>query len=183
MMKSSIVCLLIIICCYAIFSPMVKGASVGNGSIISPAAGQLEDYGINGMQPSNLGTEYSTRHYHQGNYSGIGGSFLETTSPTSESTPATQSATPTATPTSAIQFHLPKLDSGFSDLNTSPALQSFTSASPALPRASEVNGLMNQSPSFPSDSSHLGLETLPSFNKQSSLIDKLQFSNFDSLRQ
>ncbi len=50
-MKSSIVCLLIILCCYVTFPPMVQGNSVGNGSIISPAAGQLENYGINGMQP------------------------------------------------------------------------------------------------------------------------------------
>ncbi len=168
---------LIIILCYLIVIPMAAASGVGNGSTIGPSAGQLENYGINGMQSGGSETGYATRHYYRGNYSGIGGSFLQTTSPTSESTPAIQPATLSPTSTSAMQFRLPKLDSVYLD-EKSPALQSFTIQSPAI-SPSAAGSPMNEISAFRAGTSNASVEAMPSFNRQQSVMDKMQFSNFD----
>jgi hypothetical protein len=149
--------------------------TVGNGTIIAPAAGARESYGIN--SPPEIGgsaSAFPTRHYGRGNNSGIGGSFIGTTSPTSESSPAQAQAS--YVPAKTVQFHLPKLDSGFNETTSSPALERLTPAMPSMPRSSALNNPI-ATPSFAGDSNN-ALERLPSFSRQPSAIDKLQFDQF-----
>ena len=166
-MRTAIVLLTWFIC-----ASSVSAQTVGNGSSIAPSAGQRESYGINVTQSDGAQTAFSTRHYNRGNDSGIGGSFIGTSSPTSESSPALPAPAPIQT--SPMQFRLPKLESAFSQATTNPALQPFTPALPSLPRSTALTGPLTR-PLWQS-----GIENLPSFNKQPSLLDKMQFGNFDS---
>jgi len=166
--------------CYSISSASSQTSSVGNGSSIGPSAGQLENYGINGLQSVRAESAFPTRHYRlQG--TGIGSSFIGTTSPTSESTPATKSVAPLPARVAAPQFRLPKLDSTFPDTNN-PAMQTFTPAVPRQPHTSALSSHVYKSTSFDSNSFGLGLETLPSFASGRSMTDQMQFDSFNSFR-
>jgi hypothetical protein len=142
--------------------------TVGNGSVIAPAAGAREPYGINNAPPT---PEFLTRQFKRGQFSGIGESFLQTTSPTSESSPAR--AVPVRAPAiSTSQFRLPKVESAFPEFRLSPALGENTTTfsklkieSPAAPAP--------EAPSFvaPSQST----EYIPSFNKKPSISDQIEF--------
>jgi len=155
--------------------------TVGNGSSIAPSAGQREAYGINEIQENQSETAFATRHFKRGNDTGIGGSFIGTTSPTSESSPAQQSPAPQSA--AAMQFRLPKLESAFSTAPSNPALQSFTPALPSLPERSALTNPMMRPKLFDSEFSRSGLESLPSFSRRPSLFDKMQFGKFDSFAE
>ncbi len=152
--------------------------SVGNGSSIAPAAGQTGNYGIN--SPSQAGVEYRTRHFRRRDNTGIGSSFIGTTSPTSEGSPALRPATPIAAPTSALQYRLPKLESIFPEANNNPALDTFSPALPQLPRSSALTSPTMNVSSFQREFSTSTQDDLPSFSRVPSLSDKMQFSSFDS---
>jgi hypothetical protein len=153
-------------------------SSVGNGSSIAPAAGQQGNYGIN--NPSAVGVDYRTRHFRRRDNTGIGSSFLGTTSPTSEGSPALRSVSPATTQTSALQFRLPKLESIFPESNINPALNSFSPALPELPRSSALSSPTMNVSSFRKDFSDSTQETVPSFSRSPSFSDKMQFNSFDS---
>ncbi len=171
------VSILVFICCIS----QGRAQTVGNGSAIAPSAGQLGNYGINAAPTTGTQSTFRTRHYRRGNNSGIGNSFLGTTSPTSESSPATN---PVSVPTAAqstTQVRLPKLESAFSESTPNPAFESFTPALPHLPGSSSaLSSPVTSAKTFGTQSDSAALENLPSFNKQPSLTDKMQFGSFDS---
>lgn len=153
-----------ILCCTSAFAQ-----TVGNGTVFVPPAGAREAYGINAPQENPI--TYPTRHSLGGNGSGIGTSFIGTTSPTSESSPAT--TRPSFVADTTVQFHLPKLDSTFASQSTTPALQTF---SPALPRLPGLG--INSSPwadPLIKPNSFQPLEELPSFSKKPSVTDWMRF--------
>jgi hypothetical protein len=180
MMKFANLYILIFAWLYLVSRAIAQSTSVGNGSAIAPSAGQLENYGVNSQSPTANQNSFVTRHNRRGNNPGIGSSFLGTTSPTPEGSPATRPLTPSA-PVSTMQFRSPKLESSFSQNSFNPALESFTPALPNLPRAS--NALSSPATSASTFGNRFGspaLENIPSFNKQPSLTDKMQFNSFDS---
>jgi len=148
----------------------VRSQTVGNGTVFAPAAGAKEGYGINS---SDQGTalSYPSLHTRGGNGSGIGSSFIRTTSPTAESSPAV--SRPSFVADTAQQFHLPKLDSGFSAAPGTSALEMFNPAVPKLPRSSAlIDPLANP---FTKPNTFQPLEELPSFSKKRSVTDWMQF--------
>ncbi len=164
----------------SICSAFSQPSTVSNGSSIAPSSGQLENYGLNALQSGQTESAFPTRHYRlQG--TGIGSSFIGTTSPTSESTPATKTVNPLPTRVTAPQFRLPKLDSTFPDINN-PAVQTFTPTVPRQPHTSALSSALYKSTSFDSTPSGLGLETLPSFSSGRSMTDQMQFDSFNSFR-
>lgn len=152
--------------------PVTGQATVGNGTTFTPPAGAQESYGI---RDNSLTSEpsFTTRHYNRSNDLGIGGSFIGTTSPTSESSPAvsTQVATPPVQ-----QFRLPRLDSSFKQVVFSPALQS--SVSPALPMSPRSTALESAVKTSPQSTSTQFVESLPSFNTKQSVTDQIDFNIF-----
>jgi hypothetical protein len=62
----------------------------------------------------------------------------------------------------------------------SPALGSFTPALPSVPRSSALGSPYSQSYGF--DHSRVDVENMPSFNKQRSVTDMMQFDKFGSFR-
>jgi len=144
--------------------------TVGNGTVFSPAAGAREGYGINSTDQESA-NGYPSLHIRGGNGSGIGSSFIRTTSPTAESSPAV--TRPAFVADTVQQFHLPKLDSGFSAAPGTPALQMFNPAVPKLPRSSAlIDPLANP---FNKTNTFQPLEELPSFNKKRSVTDWMHF--------
>ncbi|HEY9733130.1 MAG TPA: hypothetical protein V6C89_14530 [Drouetiella sp.] len=144
--------------------------TVGNGTIFAPPAGAREAYGIN--SPQDLTVNFPTRHSLGGNGSGIGTSFIGTTSPTSESSPAT--TRPSFVADTTTQFHLPKLDSDSMTVTlTNPALQSFSSSMPSM---SGLNARPNPwADPLTKPNSFQPLEELPSFNKKKSVTDWMRY--------
>lgn len=64
--------------------------TVGDGTVFMFNPGKSESYGIGGNDIGAFKTEsFNSRHNRLGTSTGIGSSFLQTTSPTSESRPAT----------------------------------------------------------------------------------------------
>lgn len=167
-----------LICFYCTIIGAFAQSSVGNGSTIAPAAGQQGNYGINATTQSRV--EYPTRHFRRHDNTGIGSSFIGTTSPTSEGSPALRPTSTANAPKSAMQFHLPKLESIFPEANANPALESF---SPALPRNPELSPftspLMSRTTSS-NDLSSPDLDPLPSFSRNPSMTNKMQLDSFDS---
>lgn len=163
----------------------ISAQTVGNGSTIGPSAAERENYGVNSQPISSTNqNSFVTRHNRRGNNPGIGSSFLSTTSPTSEGSPATRPVAVYSAPQSAEQFRLPKLESAFSGSSYNPALESFSPALPRLPRTSSaLSSPTNNNPSFGSQFGSPALENVPSFNKQPSLTDKMQFNSFDSFNK
>jgi hypothetical protein len=152
---------------------LAQAPTVGNGSAIVPSASRMEKYGINGLQETGAEAIYSTRHYRRENRSGIGGSFLQTASPTSESSPAMIS--PSASPT--LRIHTNTIRSAniepiYSSNINSPALQSFSANNMSESRA--LSSPTASPPSF----SNSQIESLSSFNKRPSALD--QFNNLGS---
>lgn len=180
MMRFTCSCIVIISCLCSI--PNAIAQTVGNGSAIAPSASQRENYGVNSQPTSSTNqNSFVTRHNRRGNNPGIGSSFLGTTSPTSEGSPATRPVAGYSAPVQAAQFRLPKLESAFSESSYNPALESFSPAVPTLPRTSSaLNNPLNNSPTFGSQFGSQGIESIPSFNRQPSLTDKMQFNSFDS---
>lgn len=161
------------------FTPGYAQMTVGNGTVILPSEGQKENYGLNEQAPNQNGSAFPTRHYGRANNnSGIGGSTVGTESVTSESSPAAASVTRMRT--SAIDFRLPKLETGSIVNFGSPALGSFTPALPSVPRSSALGSPYSQSYGF--DNSRVDVENMPSFNKQRSVTDMMQFDKFGSFR-
>jgi len=147
-----------------------SGQTVGNGTVFAPAAGAREGYGINSSDQTTA-PDYPSMHTRGGNGSGIGSSFIRTTSPTAESSPAVSQ--PSFVADTVQQFHLPKLDSGFSETLGNPALQMFNPAVPKLPRSSAlVDPLTNP---FNKPDTFRPLEELPSFSKKRSVTEWMQF--------
>jgi len=122
---------------------LMQGATV-NSSVTAPAASTGEPYGINmstnsfgpstqRYQPRNITItgETSTRHYRWGQSTGIGNSFIQTASPTSESRPLVthytdysflSNKTPASTSINANAPH----GQSFSHAMTSPAFTTVT---------------------------------------------------------
>ncbi len=103
--------------------------TVGDGTVFLFSPGKSEGYGIySGDIGGSVGVPLYTRHHRLGQSTGIGASTLETTSATSESTPAAVNAFAPA----ASQFTLnrPALPSPFQGMSASPALGGNT-VSPA----------------------------------------------------
>jgi hypothetical protein len=161
--------------------------TVGNGTVfapsgvvIAPSAGQREFSNMSSFSDrsstssSGVG-DYATRHYNRGESSGIGGSFIGTASPTSESSPAVivNVAQRSTTP----QFRLPNLNSTFGAPQATPALEMYT---PALPTSPKLGTLSNpfQPMTFQRDYSRTQLEDLPSFSTQPSFMQNSQFEQF-----
>jgi hypothetical protein len=152
--------------------------TVGNGTVIPLSAGEREPYGVNaGQQNADVTSAavggFATRHYKRGGGSGIGGSFIGTTSPTSESSPAV--VRPVAVPATMQQFHLPRLQSAFSETEVNPALKTVSPALPAVPSTGVVASPYS---SFARQTSTIGVEELPSFSRRESPISRMQFSRF-----
>jgi hypothetical protein len=144
--------------------------TVGNGTIFTPAAGAKEAYGVNSAE-SGSSISFPTRHSSGGNGNGIGSSFIGTTSPTSESSPAV--ARPAFVADTVVQFHLPKLDSTFSQNTSTPALQNFSPSLPSMPRSSALSDpLMNP---LVRPNTFQPLDELPSFSKKRSVTDLMRF--------
>jgi len=153
-----------------------NGQTVGNGTIIPLSAGERESYGVNSVQPNPSADAvggFATRHYKRGGASGIGGSFIGTTSPTSESSPA--AVRPIAAPTTRQEFRLPRLQSSFSLGQTNPALKTVSPALPGLPGSSALTSPFS---TFAGQTSTIGVEELPSFSRRESPISKMQFNRF-----
>jgi hypothetical protein len=93
----------------------------GNIGGVIESAGLRAPYGIND-QTVLKSQDYMTRQHRRGNESGIGGSFLQTTSPTNESSPAVRRNTisPSVQGESAFLPKLPK--SMYGNIEKSPAL-------------------------------------------------------------
>ncbi len=180
-MKPGKLCLaILILAASASHSPNPAcGQTVGNGTVIPLSAGEREAYGVNSLQQNTAASSaavggFATRHRKRGGDSGIGGSFIGTTSPTSESTPA--AVRPVAVPATRQEFHLPRLPSAFSDgIQTNPALRTLSPALPAVPRA---GALASPYSTFSRQTSSIGVEELPSFSRRESPINKMQFSRF-----
>src|SRR5277367_6780075 len=136
--------------------------TVGNGSTISPSAGEQEAFGI--ASPS-IQDDFPSRHMRRSQQSGIGSSFLQTTSPTSESSPARVRLTPT--PISSPQFRLPKLQSAFQEFRLNPALDNNTPTFLGNTGQSSSSSAL-QTPTF--SSSPPQFEEVPSFSKRPALI-------------
>ena len=180
-MKFANLYILIFACFYAISQATAQSTSVGNGSAIAPSAGQQGDYGVNSQSSTTNQNSFVTRHNRRGDNPGIGSSFLGTTSPTAEGSPAIRPFAAPSAPESAMQFRSPKLESSFSQDSFNPALESFTPALPNLPRASNaLSSPVTSAPTFGNQFGSSALENVPSFNKQPSLTDKMQFNSFDS---
>lgn len=161
-------------------APVYAQWTVGNGTVILPSAGEKESYALNEQAPNQNGSLFPTRHYGRANHnSGIGGSTVGTESVTSESSPATASIPRMRT--TAIDFRLPKLDTGAVVNFSSPALGSFTPALPTMPRSNAlVSPFMPQTNGF--DNSQIDVQSMPSFNKQRSVTDMMQFDKFSNFR-
>jgi hypothetical protein len=180
-MKFANLYILIFAWLYLVSHAIAQSTSVGNGSAIAPSAGRLENYGVNSQSPSANQDSFVSRHNRRGNNPGIGSSFLGTTSPTPEGSPATRPVTIPSAPVSAMRFRSPKLESSFSQDSFNPALESFTPALPNLPRGSNaLSSPVTGASTFASQFGSPALENVPSFNKQPSLTDKMQFNSFDS---
>jgi len=143
--------------------------TVGNGTVFASPAGARESYGINAT-PENA-ISYPTRHTSGGNGSGIGTSFIGTTSPTSESSPAV--SRPAFVADTVQQFHLPKLDSYYSGDPTSPALRTFSPLLPKLPRTSALTDTWTNP--FTRPNTFQPIEELPSFSRKRSVTDLMRF--------
>jgi hypothetical protein len=162
-----------------IFCPLSSLAqtSIGNGSVIAPAPGELQPYGVNGMTTNTEGA-FPTRHFRMTNSPGIGGSFLETTSPTSESSPAVlippANSGPVKTP-----YRSPSLERAYTSEAINPALKSISPALPAFPKSSALTNPLTNPPSLSAESSRLGTESLPSFQRQRSILDRMEFDQFN----
>lgn len=167
-MKFKLSLLLFLIGWPGVASP-VFSQTVGNGTVFAPPAGAREAYGVNATQESNI--SYPTRHSLGGNGSGIGTSFIGTTSPTSESSPAT--SRPAFVADTTVQFHLPKLENGFTGGTTNPALQSFNPAMPSLSGAGRTTSPWADPLIKPN--TFQPLEELPSFSKKPSVTDWMHF--------
>jgi hypothetical protein len=160
---------------FAALTHTVNAQTVGNGAVIQPSPGERGAYGINAEPMVGGYSAFPTKHRRIGG-SGIGGSTVGTTSPTSESSPAV--VVPEMVQDSLRQFHLPKLDSHFGDTSVSPALTQFTPALPAQPRTRALtNPLSDTSYDAAIRRSPL-VEDLPSFSKQPSFVKQMQFDQF-----
>jgi hypothetical protein len=166
------------------------GQTVGNGTVITPSsiiigpsAGQREfagsSAGANNSFSSEAGVgDYATRHYtNRGETSGIGGSFIGTASPTSESSPAIIVSGPRSSTTP--QFRLPNLNSNFGAPISTPALEMYTPAIPASPKLGTLSNPFDPI-TFRRDYNRTQLEQLPSFSTQPSFIQNSQFDQFGS---
>ncbi len=147
-----------------------SGQTVGNGTYFAPAAGAKENYGVNGISQIGV-SSYPSLHTRGGTGSGIGSSFIDTTSSTSESSPAV--SRPSFVADTVQQFHLPRLDSGFNESPGSPALLMFN---PAVPRAPRSSALVDPlAGPFAKPDTFQPIEELPSFSKKRSVTDWMQF--------
>lgn len=147
----------------------VFSQTVGNGTVFAPPAGAREAYGINA--PLDNSISYPTRHALGGNGSGIGTSFIGTTSPTSESSPAT--SRPAFVADTTTQFHLPRLESGLTGGATNPALESFSTAMPSMSGAARLTSPWADPLIKPN--TFQPLDELPSFSKKRSVTDWMHF--------
>jgi hypothetical protein len=142
--------------------------TVGNGSVIvSPTRAR----GSTDLDSASPAPEFLSRQFKRGQFSGIGESFLQTTAPTSESSPAR--AVPVRAPAiSSPQFRLPKLESAFPEFRLNPALGESTTNFSKL-RIENPTSPVPEAPSFvaPSQST----EYIPSFNKKPSISDQIEF--------
>jgi hypothetical protein len=162
-----------------LFCPLscLSQTTVGNGSVIAPAPGELQPYGVNGMVTNTEGA-FPTRHFRMTNSPGIGGSFLQTTSPTSESSPAVVIPSPNSTIVKS-EYRSPSLERAYSGQSINPALRQISPALPAFPRSSALTNPLTNPPSLSAESSRLGTESLPSFQRQRFIQDRMEFDQFN----
>ncbi len=153
-------------------APSSAQQTVGNGTVMAPSAGQREAYDLNNAETSGQ-SDFATRHFRRGTSAGIGGSFLQTTSPTSESSPAMRQID--QQPQTANQIRLPVIQSSFSATTINPALNSFTPALPQAPSSSALIAPSTGAAPFGSQRSGGALEELPSFSRKQSLMDQMRF--------
>ncbi|MBS1952967.1 MAG: hypothetical protein JST89_02215 [Cyanobacteria bacterium SZAS-4] len=147
-----------------------SGQTVGNGTYFAPAAGAKENYGVNAASQNGV-VSYPSLHTRGGSGSGIGSSFVDTTSSTAESSPAV--SRPAFVADTVQQFHLPKLDSAFTESLGSPALLMFNPTVPKAPRSSALVDPLTGP--FAKPNTFQPIEDLPSFNKKRSVTDWMQF--------
>jgi len=177
MMKVYQIVPLLLICAltqlYSAHAQVIQSQSqtVGNGSAIAPSAGEQEAFGITSASTEE---DFPSRHMRRGQQSGIGSSFLQTTSPTSEGSPAAVRLTPA--PISSPQFRLPKLQSAFQEFRLTPALDNNTPTFFAgTTRPSRIFEL--QTPAFTSTTPQF--EEVPSFSKRPAFNDQMQFNQIE----
>jgi hypothetical protein len=147
-----------------------QSQTVGNGAVFAPPAGAREAYGINAGAETTIG-QFASRHNRRGNETGIGGSTIGTTSPTSESSPAVSRQS--FFPNTVQQFHLPKLDSAYSQSDISTALQMFSPALPTMPKSTALTDPLANP--FARPNTFQPIESLPSFSTRRSVTDLLRF--------
>lgn len=104
-----------------------QGFDTGIAGIVEPISVK-EPYGINSVAGTAMGStpqgqsDYLTRSYRRGNESGIGSSFMQTNSPTNQSSPAKYRSE--ISPVVHEVAPMPKeLKSIYGKLETTPALQ------------------------------------------------------------
>ena len=166
-----------IICCGVIGGAVQAQSTVGNGTVFAPTLGESGPYGLNTPSGGATDTGFLTRHTRRGNETGIGNSFLQTTSPTSESSPAVEVVTPQAVRTS--QIRLPQLDSSYSMNYNSPALDVFAPSLPRIPRSAALSAPVTGPRDFGYQPQQL--ENLPSFSRRGSVVDQLNFGRLNSI--
>jgi hypothetical protein len=144
----------------------VSPKTVGDGTLFVLSPGRSEGYGASsGNIGGDVGEPLYSRHHRMGQSTGIGGSSLQTTTATSESTPAANSSFVPAS--SGLGLSRPELASPFLGGNVNPALNGFTlSPSGGALAGSGLTSAYSESPSlFGSQSPGLfqDLNAVPSF--------------------
>lgn len=147
-------------------------STVGNGTVFAPTLGESGPYGLNSPATD---TGFLTRHSRREAQTGIGNSFLQTTSPTSESSPAVKVVSPQAARTS--QIRLPQLESAFGSNFSSPALDVFAPALPRIPRSAALSAPSTVQRDFGYQPQQL--ESLPSFSRRNSVMDQMNFGKLN----
>lgn len=110
-----------------------QSGQVGNATVIPGLTKDIDPYGINSSADSTEETGFGTRHHRAGNNGGIGGSFLQTESVTSESKPVSNyrySPQP-ASPAIPMPSPLGKPESFSESMLYSPASSSISSSKPS----------------------------------------------------
>jgi hypothetical protein len=162
-------------CCGVISGAVEAQPTVGNGTVFAPSLGESGPYGLNVPAPGMVETGFLTRHSRRGSETGIGNSFLQTNSPTSESSPAVEVVSPQAVRTS--QIRLPKLESSFGSNYNSPALDVFAPTLPHTPRSAALSAPTTVQRDFGYQPQQL--ENLPSFSRRGSVVDQMNFGRIN----
>ncbi|HEY9756096.1 MAG TPA: hypothetical protein V6C97_13095 [Oculatellaceae cyanobacterium] len=175
MHRNLLVLFLTVVGCGAMGGAGIAQSTVGNGTVFAPTLGESGPYGLNTPAAGATDTGFLTRHSRRVAETGIGNSFLQTTSPTSESSPAVEVVSPQAARTS--QIRLPKLESAFGSNFSSPALDVFAPALPHIPQSAALSAPSTAQRDFGYQPQQL--ESLPSFSRRNSVMDQMNFGKLN----